>query len=122
MLWRYKHPDRSFPFYSSAALSGPAHRLGGRDKLVHAIDRQTGKAAWTVHHARASRLVSGRCRRAGLHRLERRQAVRPRCASGKSVFEFEAGRPAVGIARRGVWPGRHRIAGRQAVLPGRGVS
>src|SRR6478609_3535130 len=35
VLWRYKRPDRSFPFYSSAALAGSRIVLGGRDKLVH---------------------------------------------------------------------------------------
>ena len=37
----------SFPFYSSAALGSGRVIVGGRDKLVHAIDAATGKAAWT---------------------------------------------------------------------------
>ena len=47
IVWRYKHPDRSFPFYSSAAVSTDRIFVGGRDKFVHAIDMKTGKAAWT---------------------------------------------------------------------------
>jgi len=45
-VWRYQHPRRHFPLYSSAA--GTANRIvvGGRDKLVHGLD-QNGKAAWT---------------------------------------------------------------------------
>ena len=47
IVWRYKHPDRNFPFYSSAALAMGRIFVGGRDKFVHAIDMQTGKRVWT---------------------------------------------------------------------------
>jgi outer membrane protein assembly factor BamB len=46
-LWRYADPTRQFPFYSSAALANGRVILGGRDKFIHAIDANTGKAAWT---------------------------------------------------------------------------
>jgi len=45
--WLYTHPTRQFPFYSSPAIAGGRVVLGGRDKMVHAIDAQTGKAIWT---------------------------------------------------------------------------
>jgi len=93
VLWRYKRADRNFPFYSSAALSGRDIVVGGRDKLVHAIDRQTGKAAWTFStRARvdSSPVVAGGRVYVGsndgkLYVLD--------SASGKSRFEFEAGGP-----------------------------
>lgn len=45
IAWRYR--DRSFPYFSSPALT-PTHLLiGGRDKRLHCIDRKTGTAAWT---------------------------------------------------------------------------
>ncbi len=49
VLWRYEHPVRQFPFYSSPALAGDGHTVifGGRDKLVHALDAATGKERWT---------------------------------------------------------------------------
>jgi len=47
VLWRYSQPDAQFPYYSSAALSDGRVIVGGRDKIVHAIDSATGKAAWT---------------------------------------------------------------------------
>lgn len=47
VLWRYKHPKREFPFYSSPAVTRDAVILGGRDKMVHSLDRKTGKANWT---------------------------------------------------------------------------
>jgi outer membrane protein assembly factor BamB len=47
VLWRYFQPDAQFPYYSSAALSDGRVIVGGRDKMVHAIDTATGKAAWT---------------------------------------------------------------------------
>src|SRR5438034_6151234 len=38
ILWRYSDPDRVFPFYSSAALTNGRVILGGRDKIVHALE------------------------------------------------------------------------------------
>ncbi|MFH1573033.1 MAG: PQQ-binding-like beta-propeller repeat protein [Acidobacteriota bacterium] len=45
--WVYTHPTRSFPFYSSAALTEQYVVLGGRDKMVHCLRRDNGKAVWT---------------------------------------------------------------------------
>jgi outer membrane protein assembly factor BamB len=45
--WRYEHPERKFPFYSSAALPEGRVLLGGRDKLVHCLDAATGDSKWT---------------------------------------------------------------------------
>jgi eukaryotic-like serine/threonine-protein kinase len=44
--WRYEHPQRKFPFYSSAAVTGSRVVVGGRDKMVHGLTL-AGKAAWT---------------------------------------------------------------------------
>jgi outer membrane protein assembly factor BamB len=50
VLWRYRDPDREFPYYSSAALfqraGGTMVIVGGRDKIVHAIDASSGKSVW----------------------------------------------------------------------------
>jgi len=48
IAWRYKDPDREFPYYSSPALAGGRLFIGGRDKAIHAIDAATGKGAWKV--------------------------------------------------------------------------
>lgn len=45
-LWRFT-PQREFPFYSSAALFDGKVILGGRDKVVHALEEKTGKEAWS---------------------------------------------------------------------------
>lgn len=47
ITWRYEHPKRQFPFYSSAALAGGELIVGGRDKLVHCLNLKTGKEIWT---------------------------------------------------------------------------
>jgi outer membrane protein assembly factor BamB len=44
IVWRYK--DRSFPFFSSPAVTSELIVIGGRDKRLHAIERATGKARW----------------------------------------------------------------------------
>ena len=46
VAWRYQHPERKFPFYSSAALTSDRLVVGGRDKLVHCLS-QAGKSLWT---------------------------------------------------------------------------
>jgi outer membrane protein assembly factor BamB len=46
ILWRFSDPDRQFPYYSSAALSNGRLVLGGRDKIVHALDPASGKELW----------------------------------------------------------------------------
>src|SRR5918996_4135565 len=46
VMWRYEHPQRKFPFYSSAAVTASRVVLGGRDKLVHGLT-PNGKSAWT---------------------------------------------------------------------------
>jgi eukaryotic-like serine/threonine-protein kinase len=45
--WRYKHPEREFPFYSSAAVASGKVVVGGRDKMIHGIDAASGKGLWT---------------------------------------------------------------------------
>ena len=44
--WRYEHPERKFPFYSSAAVTANLVVVGGRDKLVHGLSL-SGKAVWS---------------------------------------------------------------------------
>ena len=46
ITWRYEHPERKFPFYSSAAVTRDRVVIGGRDKLVHGLTL-AGKAVWT---------------------------------------------------------------------------
>ena len=46
IAWRYEHPQRKFPFYSSAAVTSARVVLGGRDKMVHGLT-PAGQAAWT---------------------------------------------------------------------------
>lgn len=47
IIWKYETGQASFPFHSSAAVIDNLVVIGGRDKLVHAIDRATGVAKWT---------------------------------------------------------------------------
>ncbi|WP_010585160.1 beta-alanine-activating enzyme beta-propeller domain-containing protein [Schlesneria paludicola] len=47
VAWRYRSGNADFPFHSSAAVTEKLVVVGGRDKLIHAIDRETGKGVWT---------------------------------------------------------------------------
>src|SRR5690606_1571982 len=93
ILWRYEHPDRKFPFYSSAAISADRLFIGGRDKMLHALDLKTGKSLWTVMtRARidSSPVVVGNQVYVGSG--DGKPYVVD-AASGKTTFEFEAGGP-----------------------------
>jgi outer membrane protein assembly factor BamB len=93
IVWRYKHPDRNFPFYSSAALTGDRVIVGGRDRMVHAIDRKTGKALWTfATRARVDSSPAVAGGRVYVGSSDGKLYVLD-AASGKRVFEFEAGGP-----------------------------
>jgi eukaryotic-like serine/threonine-protein kinase len=91
IAWRYTQPDAQFPYYSSAALDGGRVIVGGRDKVVHAIDAATGKAAWTfATRARvdSSPVVAGG--RVYIGSSDGRLYVLD-AASGKKVWEFDTG-------------------------------
>lgn len=47
VAWRYTAGQSEHPFHSSAAVNDRLVIVGGRDKNVHAIDRMTGRKAWT---------------------------------------------------------------------------
>ena len=47
VAWTYDSPHGDFPFYASAAATSEVVIVGGRDKLVHALNPKTGKALWT---------------------------------------------------------------------------
>lgn len=91
VLWRYSQPDARFPYYSSAALNGGRVIVGGRDKLVHAIDASTGKPAWTfATRARvdSSPVVAGG--RVYVGSSDGRLYVLD-AASGRKLSEFDTG-------------------------------
>ena len=46
IAWRFRDPEREFPYYASPALSGTRVIVGGRDKAVHALEMASGKSAW----------------------------------------------------------------------------
>jgi|WetSurSiteA1Bulk_404760.scaffolds.fasta_scaffold05603_2 eukaryotic-like serine/threonine-protein kinase len=91
--WVYKHPTRNFPFYSSAAVTADRVVIGGRDKMVHCLDRATGKELWTFltkARVESSPLVLGNRVFLGsndglLYELD--------LVSGKKVWDFTAGAP-----------------------------
>jgi outer membrane protein assembly factor BamB len=91
--WRYEHPERKFPFYSSAAVADGKVILGGRDKMMHCLNATDGKALWTF--ATRSRVESSPVLAGGrvyfgsndgkFYVLD--------AASGAKVWEFTAGAP-----------------------------
>jgi outer membrane protein assembly factor BamB len=46
--WAYVNPERNSRYESSTAVNDKYVVIGGSDKLIHAIDRATGKKIWTA--------------------------------------------------------------------------
>jgi len=91
IAWRYSDKDAQFPYYSSAALDGGRVIVGGRDKVIHAVDAATGKGAWTfATRARvdSSPVVAGG--RVYVGSSDGRLYVLD-AASGRKIQEFEIG-------------------------------
>lgn len=93
LVWRYEHPQRHFPFYSSAAVTENLVVLGGRDKMIHALNPKTGKAVWTFMtkaRVESSAAVSGKRMYVGsndglFYVLD--------LTTGQKLWEFTAGAP-----------------------------
>lgn len=91
--WVYKHPTRNFPFYSSASVTEDRIVLGGRDKIVHCLERASGKGIWsftTKSRVESSPLIAANRVFIGsndglLYELD--------LASGKKLWDFTAGAP-----------------------------
>jgi len=46
IVWTYENRARPSPFWSSAAVAGNLVVVGSRDKMVHALSRETGERVW----------------------------------------------------------------------------
>jgi outer membrane protein assembly factor BamB len=93
IAWRYQHPRRHFPFYSSAAITDGTVVVGGRDKMVHGLDAKTGKARWTFFtrgRVESSPAIAGG--RVYVGSNDGRLYVLD-LAGGEKLWEFNAGSP-----------------------------
>ncbi len=90
--WRYEHPQRKFPFYSSAAVFQDRIVLGGRDKLIHGLT-VAGKGAWTF--ATRARVESSPAIAGGRVFVGSNDGkfYVLNLATGAKLWEFEAGSP-----------------------------
>jgi outer membrane protein assembly factor BamB len=92
IAWHYEHPQRKFPFYSSAAVTSSRVVLGGRDKMVHGLTLN-GKAAWTFTtraRVESSPAIAGD--RVFVGSNDGRFYVLS-LTNGTKLWEFEAGAP-----------------------------
>ena len=91
IAWRYRHPKRQFPFFASAALTEDSVIIGGRDKMVHALSRETGEPIWTYptkSSIESSAVITGT--RAFLG-TTRGVFIALDITTGESVWEFATG-------------------------------
>jgi eukaryotic-like serine/threonine-protein kinase len=90
--WRYEHPQRKFPYYSSVAVTTDRLVVGGRDKLVHGISL-AGKGVWTfATRARVESSPAIADGRVFVGSNDGRFYVL-NLATGAKVWEFTAGAP-----------------------------
>ncbi len=62
ITWEYDPEPKDFPFNSSAGVTHDRIILGGRDKLIHCIERETGKPIWafqTLARVESSPVIIG---------------------------------------------------------------
>ena len=98
VLWRYEHPRRHFPFYSSALNVDGKVVIGGRDRMVHAIDAASGAAVWTfMTRARVDSSPATAGGRVYIGSSDGRLYVLD-LNTGDKLWEFDTGRAAVGVA------------------------
>jgi outer membrane protein assembly factor BamB len=93
VLWRYQHPTREFPYNSSAAVADGKVVVGGRDKMVHCLDMETGEELWnyrTKARVESSPVIAGG--RVYIGSNDGRFYVF-RLEDGEKLWEFEAGAP-----------------------------
>ena len=89
VAWRYQHSERKFPFYASPAVGMDAVVIGGRDKMVHALNPNTGRALWTFKtrtRVDASPVIVGERVFIGAEAL-----IALDLATGAEVWRFETG-------------------------------
>jgi outer membrane protein assembly factor BamB len=89
--WRYENRDRHFEFYSSAAATSQVVVVGGRDKMVHALDPASGEARWTFPtkgRVDSSPVIVGSRVFVGSHDGS---VYGLELATGKEVWKFTAG-------------------------------
>ena len=93
LVWRYEHSERQFPFYSSAAVVENKMVLGGRDKMIHCLNIETGEAIWTFRtRARVESSPAIADTRVFVGSNDGRFYVLD-LNTGEKLWEFEAGAP-----------------------------
>ncbi|MEK6235664.1 MAG: PQQ-binding-like beta-propeller repeat protein [Planctomycetales bacterium] len=63
VVWSYQHPVRQFAYHSSAAVTAKAVFVGGRDRLLKALNPKTGELLWSFPTKRkidSSPVVAGK--------------------------------------------------------------
>ena len=91
IVWEFKSEARKAPYQSSAALADNLVILGGRDRLVHALDMASGQEKWnfpTRGQVDSSPVVVGKRVYVGsadgrLYGLD--------LATGEKVWEYDSG-------------------------------
>jgi hypothetical protein len=107
LLWKDTPKDRQFPFYSSAAIADGKVVLGGRDKMVHALEAKTSKPLWTFTTRARVDSSPGDRRRPRIRRLPRRPRLRARSRQRQENLGIRS------RLARDVLPGRRQGQGRR---------
>lgn len=92
----YEHAKRKSPYQSSPAVAGGVVVIGGRDRMVHALNAENGDELWTLptrHSIDSSPVIVGD--RAFVGAGDGR-VYGLNLASGEKVWEYEAGGDFVG--------------------------
>lgn len=91
IVWQYTESDA--PFFSSPAVGEQFVVVGGRDRLVHCLRRDTGKQVWTfktLDEVNSSPVICGDKVVVG---SDDGRLYLLRLADGKKLWSYEIGRP-----------------------------
>ena len=116
IVWRYEHPRRHFPFYSSALNVDGTVVIGGRDRMVHGIDAGTGEMRWTfMTRARVDSSPAAAGGRVYIGSGDGRFYILD-LDSGEKLWEFDTGAPLSASPAIADGKDGDRLAGRGALL------
>ncbi len=94
--WTYR--DREFPYFSSPGVSSDIIVIGGRDRKLHGINRETGESVWVFNARGAIDSSPVVCGDAVLVGSKDGRLYAVRLKDGEQIWAYEIGAPIISSA------------------------
>ena len=97
IAWHFEDAAKKFPYYASAAVTSNVVAVGGRDKVMRALNPDTGKILWEFRDQSAHRCITcDRRRKCLLLGILRVNYLHLDMNAGKQVWKFDMGSAVLG--------------------------